>query len=327
MNEGTGWYQGDCHAHSAASNGGEMTPEQLLAAARGAVLDSSVVTERNSCCLQAGWKRGVDRDLLVVPGQEVPTRDGHWLALGLRPGQVVDRRYGAADGATDRRPAEVRGGGGLCVAAHPFAPYGSGTFRCPYRGFDLVEVWNGPWRSELPWQADNEAAPAQWARSLTADLRRGRRWRPATGSSDTHLAGRIGIPRTVVLADGPERAAILAGLRAGRSRIAAGSAVELSFTLIGGGRGAGIGEALTVGDESGVVVRAEPQGVPAGTVSLHTAKGRVREAALPRTDADTVEWRVGAAEATQALFARAEVRDAEGAVAALTNPVLLEPRR
>ncbi|MFF2079794.1 hypothetical protein ACFVXG_34170 [Kitasatospora sp. NPDC058162] len=137
------------------------------------------------------------------------SRDGRWLALGLRPGQVVDWRYGAADGAIDRRPAEVRGGGGLCVAEHPF----------------------------------------------------------------------------------------------------------------------GIGEALTVGDESGAVVRAEPQGVPVGTVSLHAAKGRVRGAAPPRTGADTVEWRVGAAEAAQALFARAEVRDAEGAVAALTNPVLLEPRR
>ncbi|MER7667316.1 hypothetical protein ABTY61_02485 [Kitasatospora sp. NPDC096128] len=52
--------------------------------------------------------------------------------------------------------------------------------------------------------------------------------------------------------------------------------------------------------------------------------GRVREAVPPRTGADTVEGRVGAAEA---LFARAEARDAEGAVAALTDPFLLEPRR
>ena len=29
-----GWYRGDCHVHSVASSGGELTPEQLAADAR-----------------------------------------------------------------------------------------------------------------------------------------------------------------------------------------------------------------------------------------------------------------------------------------------------
>lgn len=31
----------------------------------------------------------------------------------------------------------------------------------PYQGFDVVEVWNGQWSSDVPWQADNEAALAE----------------------------------------------------------------------------------------------------------------------------------------------------------------------
>lgn len=89
--------------------------------------------------------------------------------------------------------------GGLCVAAHPYAPYQSGTFMYPYQGFDLVEVWNGPWTSDVPWQADNEAALAWWGRGLTAGVGHKRR-RPVIGNSDTHLEGQIGIPHTVVLA-------------------------------------------------------------------------------------------------------------------------------
>jgi len=78
----------------------------------------------------------------------------------------------------------------------------------------VVEVWNGTWRSDVPWQADNEAAPAEWGHGLAADLRGGR-WRPAIGNSDAHLEGQIGTPQTVVLAASLEPPALLAGLRGG----------------------------------------------------------------------------------------------------------------
>jgi hypothetical protein len=70
----------------------------------------------------------------------------------------------------------------------------------PYDGFDAVEVWNGQWTSDRPWNADNEAALAEWGRSLGADVQRCR-WRPAMGTSDTHLEDQMGTPHTVVLAD------------------------------------------------------------------------------------------------------------------------------
>nr|WP_230415571.1 hypothetical protein [Micromonospora tarapacensis] len=40
--------------------------------------------------LHADWRRYAGDDLLVILGQEVTTRTGHWLALGLAPEQLVD---------------------------------------------------------------------------------------------------------------------------------------------------------------------------------------------------------------------------------------------
>lgn len=36
----------------------------------------------------------VGDDLLVILGQEVVTETGHWLALSIEFGQVIDSRYG-----------------------------------------------------------------------------------------------------------------------------------------------------------------------------------------------------------------------------------------
>jgi predicted metal-dependent phosphoesterase TrpH len=84
-----GWYRGDCHVHSLVSVGGELTPEQLVVGARAARLDFLAITEHNSAETHGAWER---HDLLVVLGQEVTTRTGHWLALGIAAGQVVDWR-------------------------------------------------------------------------------------------------------------------------------------------------------------------------------------------------------------------------------------------
>jgi hypothetical protein len=298
---------------------GELTPEQLVADARALGLDFLASTEHNTADAHGAWGPHVSGDEpLVILGEEVTTESGHWLALGLNPGQLIDWRYGVSDGVIGRPLAEVRRAGGLCVAAHPHAPYPSGTFRYPYDGFDLVEVWNGPWTSDLPWQADNEAALADWGHALASDVPRGR-WRLAVGSSDTHLAGQLGIPHTVVLADGLSTTAILTGLRAGRSWIAGSPTVELSFTVSAGGRTAGIGEQLTTAGEP-AVVRAEVRGVTSGRVSFHTAQGTVHRASLPKAGSGRVEWRTGA---QQPAFVRVEVRDADGQMAALSNPVVV----
>ncbi|PNG89531.1 hypothetical protein SMF913_24996 [Streptomyces malaysiensis] len=200
-------------------------------------------TEHNSAAEPGVWGHLAADDFLIVLGEEVTTRTGHWLALGINPGEVVDWNHRVRDGLIDQCLDQVHRVGGLCVAAHPHAPYPSGDFMFPLRGFDVVEVWNGLWTSDRPWNADNEAALAEWGMSLAADIHTGS-WRPAMGNSDTHLEGQIGIPHTVVFAEELSTEAILTGIRAGRSWIAESADVDVLFTANADGRVAGVGEQL-----------------------------------------------------------------------------------
>jgi hypothetical protein len=188
----------------------------------------------------------------------------------------------------------------------------------PYDGFDAVEVWNGLWTSDRPWNADNEAALAEWGRSLGADIQR-RRWRPAIGNSDTHLDDQMGTPHTVVFADTLGASAVLAGIRAGRCSIAETSAIRLSVRASTDDRDAGIGEQLTTYD-SPTMVRVDVDGVPSGIVTFHTDRGSVHRESLPSRGSASLEWHTSAAESA---FVRVEVRHADRRMAALTNPTIL----
>jgi predicted metal-dependent phosphoesterase TrpH len=302
--------------HTNRSVGGELTPAEVTAAARTAGLDFIAVTEHNTTDTYDAFRALAGDGLLVIRGQEATTLTGHWLALGIEPGQVIDGQYGVRDSLLERQLDEVRRVGGLCVAAHPYAPYPSGTFMYPLDGFDLVEVWNGPWSPDRPWNADNETALAEWGRELAAGVHRGY-WRPAVANSDTHLAGQMGVPHNVVPAAELSAKAILGGLRAGRNWMTDSAAISLSFRVSAGGRSAGIGARLELGDEP-AVVRLAVSGLPAGTVSLHTERGMPYREPLPASG--VVEWPTDVASSG---FVRAEVRHPDNRMAALTNPIIL----
>ncbi|MFI8437888.1 CehA/McbA family metallohydrolase [Streptomyces sp. NPDC079020] len=317
VGRGPAWYRGDCHVHSIHSDG-ELTPEELAVRARAAGLDFMATTEHNSAAKPDAWEKLAADDFLIVLGEEVTTKTGHWLALGINPGEVVDWNHQVGDGLIDHCLDQVHRVGGLCVAAHPHAPYPSGDFMFPFRGFDVVEVWNGLWISDRPWNADNEAALAEWGQGLAVDVHTGS-WRPAMGNSDTHLEGQIGIPHTVVFAEELSTEAVLTGIRAGRSWIAESADVEVSFTVNADGRTAGVGEQLTTHGRQ-VEVQAAVRGAPVGTISFHTDRGTVHRASLPSDGAGVVQWDTTAADSA---FVRIEVRHPHGHVAALTNPIIL----
>jgi predicted metal-dependent phosphoesterase TrpH len=318
VGRGRDWYRGDLHLHSARSHGGQLTPAQLVAGARASGLDFIAVTEHNTTDTHDAFVDLAGQDLLVIGGQEVVTPTGHWLALGIDRGQVVEWRYSMRDGEIGQHLSRVRQAGGLCVAAHPHAPYPGGLLAYPLADFDAVEVWNGLWSSDRPWNADNRAATAEWGRTLAAGALAGK-WQPAIGSSDTHLEGQIAVPHTVVLADRLTSSAVLAGIRAGASWIAGSAVVSLSLHVQAGDRSAGIGGRLDTGGEP-VVVRVVVGGVPSGTISFHTDRGAVNREPLPADGQSAVEWRTSAAES---LFVRVEVHHPGQQMAALTNPVFL----
>ena len=312
---GRAWYRGDLHTHTVHSDG-QRTPAELAADARAAGLDFVASTEHNTPSASLGWGAHAGPDLLVLDGQEVTTRDGHWLALGLAPGALVDWRHRAADGLLGGVLDKLHARGGLAVAAHPFCPFPGCGWRFGYEGLDAVEVWNGPWTP------DDEAALAVWDGLLAA--RGGGRLLPAVAGSDAHgPADQVGHPHTVVLADGLDRRSLLSALAAGRCWMAASASVDLELEAAAAGRVAGIGGRLDVLPGQEVVVRLRVGGAAGGLARLRSGAGTVLEARLAGDD-ETVEWTTTAA---ATAWVRAEVRSAAhpGAMVALTNPVRLGP--
>ena len=320
---GRAWYRGDMHLHTVHSDG-QRTPEELVAGARSAGLDFIVSTEHNTSSASGIWGRHASPELLIVDGEEITTRNGHYLALGLPAGEWVDWRYRAADAAIARFLRQIHARGGLAVAAHPYCPFLGCSWRFGTDGLDAVEVWNGPWT------ADDEVAVKDWDGMLVEHARSGR-WLPAVANSDAHREPQvIGLPHNVVLAGGLDRRAVLRGVRLGRLWMAESAAVDLAFEVTGGGRTAGIGGRLRARPDQQVTARLEVRGASGHLVRLFTDLGQELETTLPDSGPGTVEWTTTP---QRSAYVRAEVRRPEATpttpdtMVALTNPVFLGPVR
>ncbi|MFF9124451.1 CehA/McbA family metallohydrolase [Streptomyces sp. NPDC014889] len=321
---GRAWYRGDCHLHSWYSDG-RRTPAEIAARARVAGLDFINSSDHNTHASHAHWADHAGDDLLIMLGEEVTTRNGHVLALGTDPGTFVDWRYRAREDRFGRFAREIRRAGGLVVPAHPHATCVGCAWKFGFGEADAVEVWNGPFTP------DDETAVAAWDATLVAAARGDRPWLPAMGSSDAHRPpDSVGLPQTVVLADGLTREAVLDGIRAGRSYVAESRRVSLAFTATGaGGEQAGIGERLRAAPDTPVTVRLEASGVPRCSVRLVTDQGALLTSdPFPVSGSGVVEWRTTPA---YAAYVRAELRHETavgplpGVMAALTNPIFLGP--
>src|SRR5262249_34056367 len=154
--------------------------------------------------------------------EEVTTRNGHYLALGLPPSTWIDWRYRARDQRFDEFSRQIRNTGGIVVPAHPYCPFVACRWKFGYDQADAVEVWNGPWT------ADDESAVDTWDSMLVDAARRGTSWLPAMGNSDAHSAPQvIGLPQNVVRSSDLSRDALLAAIRTGRNWIAESADVAL----------------------------------------------------------------------------------------------------
>jgi hypothetical protein len=319
---GRAWYRGDCHLHTVHSDG-RYTPADVAAAARAAGLDFVTTTEHNTTSGHAAWEGLWGEDLLVLCGEEITTRNGHFLAVGTDPGTFVDWRYRARDDAYERFTRRVHRADGLVVPAHPHCPFVGCQWKFGFAEADAVEVWNGPWTP------DDEVSLAAWDNTLVTGGAHG--WVPAMGNSDAHREGQtVGLPQTVVRAEDLSRRAVLEALREGRAYLAESSAVSVSLAASGPrGEHAGIGERLRVAADGEVTVRLEVSGAPAGAVvRLMTDEGEMHAAPVPASG--TVTWPTTASLAT---YVRAEVRHPApdgsplpGAMVAMTNPVWLVDR-
>ncbi len=313
---GAGWYRGDLHLHTLHSDG-QWTPAELVAAARAAGLDFIGSSEHNTYSASLQWGHHATDDLLIIDGEEVTTRTGHLLAMGLPAGEWIDWRFRAAErGALAEQVAKIRSLGGIAVANHPFAAIVGGLWRFGYDEVDAIEVWNGAWGPH------NEIAVRAWDNQLLASSR----WVPAVGNSDSHEQSEApGLAQTVVFAEDLSRSSILDGLRAGRSYLAESSSVEVTFEATTIEQTVGIGERLVVDPDQIVAVTVSVRGVPDALVRLHNDKGPLLERQLPENSS------MGFATTPRAsAYVRLEVRHQVPVpipgmepMAALTNPIFL----
>jgi hypothetical protein len=310
---GARWYRGDLHLHTVHSDG-QRDPDELASAARASGLDFFVSTDHNTNSANREWPACRTGGLLAIPGEEVTTRHGHWLAVGLSPRGWVDWRYGPGDGVFPRFAADVREAGGLVVAAHPSVPAPGSAWEFGFDHVDAIEVWNGRWN------LDDEMSLRIWQRLL----RQGRRL-VAVGGSDSHGKHQpVGSPQTVVHAGELSVPAIIDGLRRGRSYLARSCdvALELTASCANSDGMAGPGQTLRVPEGAPVTVTAVISGAPDTTIALITAAGCVGRATIGTSA--RLQWELDAA---SARFARLEVRESQrrplGAMVALTNPVSL----
>jgi hypothetical protein len=310
---GARWYRGDLHLHTVHSDG-QCDLGELVSAAQVSGLDFIVSTDHNTNSANRAWPACRTGGLLAIPGEEVTTRHGHWLAVGLSPHGWVDWRYGPSDGVFPRFAAEVREAGGLVVAAHPSVPAPGSAWEFGFDHVDALEVWNGRWN------LDDELSLRIWQRLL----RQGRRL-VAVGGSDSHGEHQpVGSPQTVMHAGELSVSAIVGGLRCGRSYLARSCDVALELTASSPGSDgvAGPGQTLRVPPDAPVTVTAVISGAPGTTVALIIAAGCAGRATIGTSA--RLQWEL---DATSARFARLEVREAQrrplGAMVALTNPVWL----
>lgn len=263
---GARWYRGDFHTHTGHSDGycasrkGEKAPCPLVrtleaAATRG--LDFVAVTDHNttSHLAEIAALQPAFDDLLIIPGREVTTFNGHFNVFGA-VGDIDFQLGGPRAPDVGKILDQVEAAGGLAAINHPAMPSGELCMGCgwtvektPFARFAAVEVENG---GALALTGGVEGDPLSGAGFWEARLKEGARL-TAIGGSDNHDAllpadkpPAVGRPTTVVWAEDLSTAAILEGVRRGQVFIDMEGTRDrvLEFTVSQGARSAGPGETL-----------------------------------------------------------------------------------
>jgi predicted metal-dependent phosphoesterase TrpH len=170
----------DMHVHSYYSPDSLITPEELAFYTRKRGLDGVAVTDHDR--VDGALKIAAETDVLIVPGIEVASSEGHILGLnvkervssGLSVAETVDKIHDA---------------GGLAVACHPVGIFNNGLGKKHTNSsFDAVEVMNS---STIPF-----TYAAMQSMKIASRL-----GKPRLAGSDAHYGPEIGCAYTAVNAE------------------------------------------------------------------------------------------------------------------------------
>lgn len=187
----------DLHVHTAYSRDGESTVEEVLRRAEAIGLDAVAITDHDTVegALHALTCRS---RVIVIPGTEISTKQGHLLALGVTTAFPKGLDFYEA-------ARRARAEGAVLILPHPFHMWRHGVGRkmkIALSMVDAIEVFNSRY---IMGTANRKAALA--ARRLR---------KPAVGGSDAHHARFVGYGYTLIDAE-PGVESILEAIRAGRT--------------------------------------------------------------------------------------------------------------
>jgi len=329
---GAGWYRGDLHTHTEHSDARMFSVTDLLRTAQKLGLDFVFLTDHNTTSGLVEMDAQSSPALLAAGGMELTTFWGHALCLGTR--DWVDWRVAPGSGGMARLVAGAAARDHLFVIAHPEADGDPGCTGCRWRfremmpgNAGLVEVWNGPWGCD----SNNEAALSLWYDWLNQGLRL-----VATAGSDYHgpadaaaseivadgavdpgAAADAGVGFSVIYAASLGERELLDGLRAGHLYLSSGPEVGFEATDGKGGRWM-MGDAIPPETVDGpLTMRVTWSGCPPDAQIRCVVNARLlRE--WPADGEGATTWHTSGCDADWMVV---EVRDGQGAMLALTNPI------
>ena len=200
----------DLHVHTSFSKDGESSVEEVIRRAELAGLDAIAITDHDTVegALAA---RKIPTRLVIIPGIEISTRQGHLIALGIT--EKIPSGMDVMDTIIMARKK-----GALLILPHPYHIWRHGVgrrLRSALSAVDAIEVFNSRY---IVGSANIKAS--KMARRLG---------KPCVGGSDAHNARYIGFGRTLVTAE-PTVESILQAIREGKT-IPAGKMTPLpSYT-------------------------------------------------------------------------------------------------
>ncbi len=162
----------ELHCHSNLTDG-IPSVKQIIERAEH-ILGAIAVTDHNTIGGYEAAKKikSIKSKLLIIPGLEITSADGHIIALGVE--ETVERDQSAVDTVDD-----IHMLGGIAIAAHPFGEFKRIGVKDPkiLKNFDAIEGING-----MTFPKSNRKA-LELAKSVH---------KPITSGSDAHSLNYVG---------------------------------------------------------------------------------------------------------------------------------------
>ena len=198
----------DLHIHSNYSTDSNLAVDNILKQAVRKGLDGIAICDHNTVegsLVAIQRAKELNLPLLVIPGIEISTSDGHLIVLGIReniqPGLPVLETINIA-----------REKGGVVIAPHPFKKDSIGFSS---KDADAVETFNS--RCVF---GENEKA-----KHMAYELEK-----PEVGGSDSHLLSTIGLGFTEIDSR-PDESSVLESIRNGKTR-SGGKVISPNIVMI-----------------------------------------------------------------------------------------------